>query len=369
MPQEGYTDGGECAPNKQLKESFNEAVAAEKSRNLALAFNAYKFAREESGCEGPNPSSKAAQEGWKRTGQNLAKEAEAKGNFYANGSYTEVTRSSGLRLFQWNGVGAFQWYSEIGESADADRVMFRFAQSKPKDQSTFGIALGHFFQEGQSGVVNHSETFRELEKQAKSNPGDQQLQRTVGYLGELEKIAFKNIDEALVQEDKAYGKYNKREMVAGQNPIEESLQHLSVARDWYNLFGDPKANKVAERAGKRGDAMMQDERPKSFSYAKQYYDLGSLSETIKKLTEQANRLGDAAAKKDEYAAAVEYYEIGHSETGENEDKINEMHSRLEKESEKKEQAKQKVLKDMTKDEKKQKEFKKGQEDLEKELGF
>jgi hypothetical protein len=66
---------------------------------------------------------------------------------------------------------------------------------------------------------------------------------------------------------------------------------------------------------------------------------------------------------------VEYYEIGHSLTGENETKINELQSRLAKESQQKEQATQKALKDMTKDDKQQKEFKKGQEDLEKELGF
>jgi len=80
-----------------------------------------------------------------------------------------------------------------------------------------------------------------------------------------------------------------------------------------------------------------------------------------------DRFGETYAAK--YAAAVEYYEIGHSETGENEDKINELQSRLAKESEQKEQATQKALKDMTKDDKQQKEFKKGQEDLEKELGF
>ena len=112
---------------------------------------------------------------------------------------------------------------------------------------------------------------------------------------------------------------------------------------------------------------MQDERPKSFSYAKEYYGLGSLSEKIKKLTEQANRLGDAHAKKGEYATAVAYYYI--SDTGENEAKIKEMEARLEKQNEKKEQEAQKAIQEMTKDEKKQKEFKKGQEELEKEFGF
>jgi len=347
----------------------NDAVAAEKSGNLALAFSAFDFASAKSGCEGPNPSSQAAQEGWKRTGQGLGKDAEAKGNFHAYGISETVTRPGGLQLNQWKGAGAFQWYSQIGESVDADRVMFRFAQSKPKDQDAFGIALGHFVQEGRTGGPNRPETFPEMEKQAKADPGDQQLQRTVGYLRDLQKIALKNIDEALGAEEPAYHRYNPREMVVGHNPIQDSLRHMGIARNWCDLFGEPRANPLAERAEKRGDAMMQHERPKSYWYAKQYYDLGRLPDRVKKLTVQADKLGDAAAKKGEYAAAVEYYEIGHSETGENEDKINELQSRLAKESEQKEQATQKALKDMTKDDKQQKEFKKGQEDLEKELGF
>ena len=365
MPQEGYADG-DCTPNKELKASFHEAAAAEKSGNLALAFNAFQFAEQKSGCEGPNPSSQEAEAGWKRTGQRLAKEAEAKGNLYSDGSFTEVTSSSGRLSIVRKDAGAFQWYSALGESAEADRMMLQFIQSKPKDLGAFRTALGHFSQRLDGGLDN-VETLWDLEKQAKSNPGDQPLQRKVGHLQELEKIASKNIDEALVQEEKAYSRYNRKEMVFGQKPIEESLQHLSIAHDWYNLFGDPKTNKVAERAEKRGDAMMQDERPKSFSYAKEYYGLGSLSEKIKKLTEQANRLGDAHAKKGEYATAVAYYYI--SDTGENEAKIKEMEARLEKQNEKKEQEAQKAIQEMTKDEKKQKEFKKGQEELEKEFGF
>jgi len=378
MPQEVYADGV-CTPNKEFNESFKDGAAAEKAGNFALAFAAYHVARDKEGvsCEGPNQISKDAQAGWKRTGQRLAKEAEAKGNLYSEGTYTKVTteatRSFGPDFYWavWTDVGAFQWYTRIDESAEADRVMFRFAQSKPKDYDTVGTALAHFLTPGQPVNVNadFAETFLEMEKQGKSNPGDQQLQRKVGYVKELQKIAFKNVDEALVQEEKAYSRYNRKETVLGQGPIDESLQHLSVARDWYDLFSNLKINKVARPAENRGDAMMQDERPKSFSYARQYYGLGGHSEKIKELTEQANKLGNAAAKKNEYATAVKYYEIGHSDTGENEGKINELQSRLEKENEKKEQAKQKALQDMTKDEKQQKEFKKGQEELEKELGF
>jgi hypothetical protein len=368
IPRAGWSDG-ECTPNALYKDAFNAAVTAEKSGNLTLAFSAFDLATGRSGCEGPNPSAQAAQEGWKRTGQNLAKAAEAKGLLYAHGNYESVTRPNGLQLNQRTGAGAFQWYKEVGESADADRVMFRFAQSQPTDQSAFGVALQHFIRQGQTGGENRPQTFPEMEKHAKANPGDQQLHRTVGYLRDLQKIALKNIDDALASENAAYGKYNKSEVVIGERPIEESLQRMGVARNWCDLFGEPRANTLAERAGKRGDAMMHDERPTSYWHAKQYYDLGRLPDKIKKLTVQANKLGDAAAKKGEYAWAVEYYEIGHSLTGENETKINELQSRLAKESQQKEQATQKALKDMTKDDKQQKEFKKGQEDLEKELGF
>lgn len=368
MPQEVYADG-DCAPNELFKESFNEAAAAEKSGNLALAFDAYKYAQAGYGCEGPNPYSKDAQEGWKRMGQRLGKEAEAKGNLYSNGTYTEVTGSSGLRWVVWKDVGAFYWYSQIGESDQADRVMFQFVQSKPKDLGTVKMGVIHFFQ-GDNGGVKNFEILRELEKEAKSNPGDKPSQTRVGRLKELEKIALKNIDEALVQEEKAYNsKQTAFEAAFSQKnkPAIESQQQLGVARDWYNLFSDLKGNKAVERAERRGDALAKNETPQSLANAKWYYSFAEDAEKVRKVTEQANRQGDAHAKKGDYATAVEYYNI--SDTGENEAKLNEMHSRLEKENEQKEQAKQKALQDMTKDEKKQKEFKKGQEDLEKELGF
>jgi hypothetical protein len=368
MPRAGWSDG-ECTPNARYKDSFNTALAAEKSGNLPLAFSAFDFSQGKYGCDGPNPSAQAAVEGRKRTGLALAKAAEATGLLHAYGSVASVGTPGGLQLNQRNGDGAFQWYREVGETAAADRVMFRYAQSKPTDPNTFRIALDHFVGEGRTGGENRPETFPEMEQLAKTTPGDQQLQRIVGYLKSLQKIALKNIDDALASENTAYGGYKKGETVIGQNPVEDSIKHLGVARTWCDLFGDPRAATLSERAGKRGDAMMQDERPKSYGYAKHYYDLGRLPDRVTKLTAQANKLGDAAAKKGEYVWAVEYFEIGHSVTGENEDKINELQSRLAKESEKKEQATQKALKDMTKDDQQQQEFKKGQADLEKELGF
>jgi hypothetical protein len=370
MPQEVYADG-ECTPSKQLKDSFNEARAVEKSGNLALAFAAYEFAQYGHSCEGPNPHSKDGQEGWKRTGQRLAKDAEAKGNFYSNGIYTEVTGPSGLRWVVWKDVGAFYWYSKIGESDQADRVMFQYVQSKPKDLGTITMGVSHFFQ-GDNGGVKNFEILREMEKEAKSNPGDKALQTRVGRLKELEKIALKNIDEELAQEEQAYNtKQTAFEAAFSQKnkPASESQKHVTAARYWYDLFSDLKGNKPVERAEKRGDASTKIETPQSLANAAWYYGFAEDAERVRKVIEQANRLGDVHAKKGEYATAVEYYEIGHSETGENEDKINKLQSLLEKETEKKEQAKQKALQDMTKDEKKQKEFKKGQENLEKELGF
>ena len=364
MPHRVDADG-DCTPNKLLKESFNEAVAAEKNGNLPLAFSTYKFAQTGYGCEGPNPSSKEAQEGWKRTGHRLGQEAETKGNFYSDGSYMKVPSSSDPYRVVWKDVGAFQWYSQIGESVAADRMMSQFVRSRTKDIEAFRIGVIHFFQ-GFNGGVNNAETLRDLEKQAKSNPGDKALQEKIGYLKELEKIALRNIDEELVQEEKAF---NKKEMPFEQKnkPVMESREHLIVARDWYNLFSDLKQNKAVERAEKRGDTLTKDEKPQSLANAKDYYRLADDDPKVRKVTDQANRLGDAHAKKGDYATAVAYYYI--SDTGENEAKINEMESRLEKENEKKEQEKQKAIQEMTKDKNKQKEFKKGQEELEKELGF
>ncbi|MGH7273700.1 MAG: hypothetical protein ACREIQ_04500, partial [Nitrospiria bacterium] len=280
MPQRGYADG-ECTPNKLLKESFNEAVAAEKSGNLPLAFEAYQFASGGSGCEGPNPSSKVAQEGWKRAGQRLSQEAEAKGNLYSNGSFTEVTRPSGLRLVLRNGMGAFHWYKLIDESAGADRVMLKYARSRPKDLGAFHTAVEH---------LSQGYTFQDLEKQAKSNPGDKALQDRIGYLRELEKIALKNIDEELAQEEKAFNsKQTAFEATFSQKnkPAIESQKHVMAARDWYNLFSDPKGNKVVDRAERRADALTKNETPQSLSDAEWYYNFAEDAEKVRKVAEQA----------------------------------------------------------------------------------
>jgi hypothetical protein len=368
-PQPAWPDG-ECTPNAQLAGAFKDATAAEQSGHLSLAVSAFQFASGKYGCDGPNPSAAAADEGWKRAALKLAKDAEAKGAFYASGTTETVTRPNGLRFNPWKGVGAFQWYQQINASADADRVMFRYAQSRPKDQHVFSTARAHFFQQGQAGAPNDPpETFPEMERLAAASPGDRQLQRTVGYLKELRKIALANIAEALGLEEKAYARYNPSETVMGESPVDESLRHLGLAREWYDLFGDPKANTVADRAAKRGDALRPDERPRSYTWAMRYYELGARSDKLKTLTAQANKLGDAAAKQGELADAVKYYEIGHAQTGENEATINELQARLAKEGERREQAAQKQQKELHKDEKQKEEFKKGQQDLEKELGF
>lgn len=356
---------GDCTPNRHLRESFNEAVTAEKSGNLALAFGAYEFARGGFGCDGPNLYSKEAQEGWKRVGHRLGQEAETKGNFYSHGSYTKVPSSSNPYRAVLKDAGAFQWYSQTGESEAADRVMSQFVRSRTKDIEAFKIGVDHFSLEF-PGDMNNAEALRDLEKQARSNPGDKALQVKIGYLKELENIALRNIDEELVQEEKAF---NKKEMPFEQKnkPVMESLEHLIIARDWYNLFGDLRQNKAVERAEKRGDVLSKDDKPQSLANARDYYGFAEDGEKARKVIEKANRLGDAHAKKGDYATAMAYYYI--SDTGENEARIKEMESRLEKENEKKEQDRQRAIKEMMKNENKQKEFKKGQEELEKELGF
>lgn len=370
MPHDVSADG-ECTPGKQLKDTFQEATAAEKSGKPALAIEIYEFARAGYSCEGPNPLAKDAQEGWKRMGLQLGKAAEAKGNWYANGTSTEATSPSGVRWRVWKDVGAFYWYSRINETDQADRVMFLFVQSKPQDLETFRTGVTHFYQ-GLDGGASHAATLRKLEQDAKANPGDKALQIKVGRLKEFEKIALKNIDAELAQEDQAFTmKQTSFESAFSQQnrPVSESQQHVMAAREWYNLFSGLKENKPAQRAEKRGDALAKHETPQSLANAHWYYQFAEDEKKSRKVTDQANRLGDAAAKQGEHQTAVDFYEIGHSETGENEEKINRLQAILARESEQKEQAQQKVLQDMTKDDKQQQDFKKGQEDLEKELGF
>jgi hypothetical protein len=356
---------GECSPLKDFRDLYQEAINAEKAGDLPLAFIAYSYASGPFGCEGPNRSAPAAKEGWKRVGLKQARETEAKGNLFANGQYKDATSPGGWRLSRYVGGSAFQWYNEVEEPAEADRVMYQYVKSRPKDKAVFETALGHYM----AGAVDHPEALAEMERGAKSNAGDQRLQKTVGYLRDIQKMVIANMNEELAQEDKSFAGYQKGRAVAGQTPVEDSLGHLATARDWFKLFGDPKANRVADRAAKRGDVMMLDQRPKAYSQAMSYYDLGNLSEKLKRLTSEANKLGDAAAGRGEYAAAIDYYEIGHSLTSENEDKINRLQGLLESKNQEKAEASEKAIKEMTKDERQKKEFKKGQEDLEKELGL
>jgi hypothetical protein len=369
-PQEGYADG-ECTPLKTLKELHAEGVAAEESGNLPLAFEAYQFASYGSGCEGPNPASKDAEEGWKRTGRRLAQEAEAKGNLYAHGNYKEVKNAGGYTLVQWNGRGAFQWYERMnqltfgGEAAAMDRVMFKYIQSKPKDLDAFQTAVHHFFQ-GNSGDHNAA-ALQDLGKKAASNPGDKTLQERFRQMKELEKIAFKNIDEQLAQEDAAFHQKPKTgplvPLSERNRPFTESMGHLATTRDWYNQINDPKMNKAAERARKRGEESSKVETPLSVANARSYFAFAE-DDRVQRVMEQANRLGDAHAKKGDYKTAEEFYVIS-----ENEAKIAEMQSRLEEEYQKKQKGMEKAVQEMIKDDKQQKNFKKEQEDLEKELGF
>ncbi len=198
MTQIAYGDG-ECYSNKELKASFDKAVAAEKAENFIDAFRAYGMARDESGCQGKNPVANDAKNGWKRVGQKIGAQEEKKGNLYKTGDLRK-------------GAGAFQWFESSENFADADRMMMKMVKAKSEDTDTFKIVFEHF-------------------KMRKERSDD--LKKWYGYtvdlspLRELENMASKNGDNALKRDEK---EIVKNVIDTGGSPVDRSIMQLTLAR-------------------------------------------------------------------------------------------------------------------------------------------
>jgi len=163
---------------------------------------------------------------------------------------------------------------------------------------------------------------------------------------------------ALEREEQAFNRKTYNPATDKMTPIEQSISELKVARQWFSQFNDPKEAKVIERAKKRADALFKDDQePTSLQQALAYYEIAQESEKINATRAKADRLGDASAQKDELVKAGRYYQIAGDDA-----KQKGLLARLKTESSQKKN-------DFLNDEQKQQQFKKDQENLEKELGF
>jgi len=175
------------------------------------------------------------------------------------------------------------------------------------------------------------------------------------YLKELEQIASGRGDKALAQEEKVFSPTITLKTVQAEQP---SMSQLELAQKWFGLFDGRGVNKAAVRATQRGDALSRNEQePSALEAAIRYYELAGDTATIGGVKAKAETLGDAWAGKNDLKKAIAYYQIA-----ENNGKMKATEDRLEART-------QKQLKEMEKDDSQQKQFKKEQDELEKELGF
>ncbi len=222
-----------------------------------------------------------------------------------------------------------------------DRGMIALARGGSlEDTETFQEVVVHFTQRKENGTYLKEEFNYVLDP---------------AYLTELKKRASDNGDQVLAREETVFSPTINSKIVVAEKP---SRTQLELARRWFVLFEDAKGKQVVERSEKRGDFLALDEQePQALHAAILYYELAENPQKIEKTKGKAGKLGDAYAKKDDLKKAIAYYQVA-----ENNAKMDELSSLQEARV-------KKQLKEMEKDETQQKQFKKEQEDLEKELGF
>ena len=212
----------------------------------------------------------------------------------------------------------------------------------------FGEAFEYYSAPHRHGRLDYplANADRAMLKNANANPDDYKVvSQAVHYFDSREgKPHFKEVsaivkrggDKMLAKEEKTFA------------ALKDSLNDLQQAGEWLNLIGDKQAQARGEQ---RGDTLLADDSRKSLELAISYYQFAGNDRKVQQVRDKARRLGDVHIKKDEKKIASEYYAIAGLS-----DKASELLKAHEAEKEKTE-------------EKRQKQFKKEQESLEKELGL
>ena len=207
-------------------------------------------------------------------------------------------------------AAAFDWFKGSGNGAEADRVKMKQVQASPRDRNLVSGAIDHFKYKNNDARV-----------------------------AELRQLAGKNAEIELASEDKAFA------------ARKESFQELGNAKDWFYYVDDGAAKKVRVRAEQRGDTLAKEDTFRHLENAKRYFSIAEAKSKETALRDKALRLAQAHEKKGEISQAQNFYSLaGESAKG------NELQQRADAQYKKSE-------------DKRQKQFKKGQSDLEKELGM
>ena len=207
-------------------------------------------------------------------------------------------------------AAAFDWYKGSRNDADADRVKMKQVNASPRDRQVVSDAIDHF-------------------KYSDNN----------ARVAELRQLAAKNADLELANEEKAFA------------ARKESFDELGKAKDWLYFVGESAAKKVRDRAEQRGDTLVKEDIYRHLENAQRYFDMAEAKQKGKALKDKALRLAQEHEKKGEIKQATDFYSLaGESAKG------NELQAKSDAQHKKSE-------------DKRQKQFKKGQDDLEKELGL
>jgi hypothetical protein len=207
-------------------------------------------------------------------------------------------------------AAAFDWFKGSGNGAEADRVKMKQVQASPRDRNLVSGAIDHFKYKNNDARV-----------------------------AELRQLAAKNAELELGNEEKAFA------------ARKESFQELGNAKDWFYYVSEGAAKKVRERAEQRGDTLAKEDTFRHLENARRYFSIAEAKSKETALKDKAMRLAQAHEKKGEITQARDFYSLAGASA-----KGNELQQRADAQYKKSE-------------DKRQKQFKKGQSDLEKELGM
>ena len=229
--------------------------------------------------------------------------------------YESMRKRIGLQLGQQEEkqgrlAAAFDWYKRSGNDAEADRVKLKQVDASPRDHNVLSNAIDHFRYKNNDARV-----------------------------AALRQLAAKNAESELAGEEKAFA------------ARKESFGELGRAGDWFRLVGEAAAKKVRERAEQRGDTLVRENTHRHLEAAQRYFGIAEAKQKQKALQEKAMRLGQESEKRGETAQARDFYQLAGAGA-----RADELERRSAAQHEKSEG-------------KRQKQFKKDQDDLEKELGL
>lgn len=323
-PAHGDESYDECTERdyKKGEEFVRKAEAAEKAGRLKPAFDMAAAPDQGGGCipEGGYERMFGVVE---RTYKKLGQEAERSGRHYEAYKYYITPFNNYFRL------GVYREREKDYSLADANRAMLNHAKAGPGD---FGAV---------SEAVRHFDSFEKKPPELK----------------EARSLAFKGGERHLEAEAREFsGRKHKK-----------AFESLEEAARWFVLAGDE--GPLNARARERVESLLSDGSYDSSERAFGYLNIRIYGNGYEKKTDEARaragKLGDQAAKKSDYPLAERFYSLSGDES-----KRSAMSKKISDMEEAREMRREKAEKEGEKAEEKRREkFKKGQDSLEKELGF